>query len=84
MSVWHDFEFRWTHRDGSVNTYACMGYGTPEEARRDAERRAIMHGWTPPKWWQWWRRKDYPRERLYPAEGGPSQMPRPGSQSERP
>jgi hypothetical protein len=31
------------------------GCATPGEARREAWKEAEKNGWTPPRWWQWWR-----------------------------
>lgn len=49
---------RWTTFDGNVFTFELSGYSTVEEAKFDALRRAKVVGWTPPRWWQWWRRDD--------------------------
>lgn len=34
------------------------GKPTPKEAKTEAIGMAVRMGWTPPKWWQWWRRHD--------------------------
>ena len=49
--IWHDF-------DGARTEYNIDGCDTPEEARQLAIEAASYFGWTPPKWWQWWRWDD--------------------------
>lgn len=40
-------------------TIAIDGHGrTEEEALVDWRQNADAAGWTPPRWWQWWRRRD--------------------------
>jgi hypothetical protein len=36
-------------------TVSYMDCATREEAHRLAIEAAINEGWTPPRWWQWWR-----------------------------
>jgi hypothetical protein len=48
--------YRWTERNGCVTTLRLSDC----TAERAAEEAAAF-GWKPPKWWQWWRRDDYPR-----------------------
>ncbi len=45
---------RWTDWLGShvVSVDDCK---TPEEANTKVYEFAREQGWTPPKWWQWWR-----------------------------
>ncbi len=43
----------------SVEVDECV---TREEAREDALRFAIKAGWTPPRWWEFWRWSDQPRD----------------------
>jgi hypothetical protein len=52
---------RWTGRDGRVNILRMGPYPTAQEAWDKALHHARALGWTPPKWWQWWRFGDYPR-----------------------
>lgn len=49
---------RWTDFDGSKTTVSVNGFETLEEARAAAVRSAKDSGWTPPRWWQWWRWED--------------------------
>jgi hypothetical protein len=46
---------RWTRSDGAVLSVIVGDYGSHEEALRTAIDDAKSMGWTPPKWWQWWR-----------------------------
>lgn len=55
------FTVRLTTFSGQVREWVCHGAPTPEQARRRAVTHAVLHGWTPPRWWQWWRRHDQPR-----------------------
>lgn len=49
----------WTDRDGTVTRTTTKGHSTPEDALRDALKQARAFGWTPPKWWQYWRWNDW-------------------------
>jgi hypothetical protein len=46
---------RWTRSDGAVLSVIVRDCGSHEEALRMAIDDAKSMGWTPPKWWQWWR-----------------------------
>lgn len=48
----------WTSFGGDRSCINVDGCLTPEEARRDAINSAKRLGWTPPRWWQWWRWDD--------------------------
>lgn len=37
------------------NSFAVQGQPSPEEAKAMCIEWATKHGWTPPKWWQFWR-----------------------------
>lgn len=52
---WH---IKWTKIDGSVETFAVDGADSVSAAQEKAIKWAARNGWTPPKWWQWWRRRD--------------------------
>ena len=54
----YGFIITWSHLDGSTNELKVSGYRTPNMARLSAIVLATQQGWTRPKWWQWWRRKD--------------------------
>ena len=43
---------------GRETICGCNGHDTLEEAQKEAIEMAKLDGWTPPKWWEWWRRKD--------------------------
>jgi hypothetical protein len=45
----------WRDRNRAVTSVWVDGYDTPAEARAAALETAIEGGWTPPRWWQWWR-----------------------------
>jgi hypothetical protein len=53
-------EVRWTKFDGSKHTLEINDCDTLDEAVQTAFREAIKCGWTPPRWWQWWRWGDTP------------------------
>lgn len=59
--ITHGFEYRITLPDGRVETCADGGFTTREDAIFEFRFQLRMWGWTPPRWWQWWRWKDYPR-----------------------
>lgn len=46
---------RWYGLDGSVSTFTVDKCETPQEALSEAITSAKAFGWTPPRWWQWWR-----------------------------
>jgi hypothetical protein len=58
MTITHGQEIRWTARDGTITVIGDQGCATVEDAQRGALERAKSLGWTPPKWWQWWRWDD--------------------------
>jgi hypothetical protein len=45
----------WHDRDGTQTAISCQGHSSREAALKDALEGAISSGWTPPRWWQWWR-----------------------------
>ncbi len=55
---------KWTDFDGSVHTLGVDYCNTAEEATQTAFRIAIGAGWTPPRWWQWWRWRDTPAPKI--------------------
>jgi len=40
------------------SSFAVRGQPSYEEAKRKCIEWATKHGWTPPKWWQFWRWND--------------------------
>ena len=55
--VTYGVTIRWTDRNGQQSC-GVDGCETAEEAWEQAEGFARRCGWTPPKWWQWWRWHD--------------------------
>ena len=51
-------EIRWTHRNGNVTISSTKGHPTEELAKAQAIENAKHFGWTPPKWWEYWRWDD--------------------------
>lgn len=53
------FSVEWTDFSG---TWSCITVSrkTTEEAETAAFEEAKHFGWTPRKWWQWWRWDDTP------------------------
>ena len=52
---------RWTRRNGQVSEYRLTDFsnvGDLEVELKHIRRRIEREGWTPPRWWQWWRRHD--------------------------
>ena len=58
MSITYSQSVRWTGRDGNVSVLTVNGYPTAEAAAAKAFHDAREFGWTPPRWWQWWRKGD--------------------------
>lgn len=48
----------WRSFGGLTVSAAASGCSSPEEAEREALDYAKQMGWTPAKWWQWWRWRD--------------------------
>jgi hypothetical protein len=53
------FIFSWTTLNGERSEIGFTGC-----TKQEAIDRALEWGWTPPKWWQWWRWDDQPRKIL--------------------
>lgn len=51
-------EIRWTDRDGTVHRIVVDQCASSREARRMALKAAKIRGWTPARWWQFWRWND--------------------------
>lgn len=51
-------EIYWTQKDGTVTKVKVSGRESSEQAAKDVLWDALMFGWTPPRWWQWWRKND--------------------------
>lgn len=57
----YSYTIKWTLWSGESQTVSERWFDTLEEmeaARRETAKRI---GWTPPKWWQYWRWLDSPR-----------------------
>ena len=50
-------EIIWNSMAGQ-HSVKVEGCDSSEEARTEALRMAKESGWTPPRWWQWWRWSD--------------------------
>ena len=48
----------WHDRQGARYTVTVDGYETPEEAKKQALRRAAHEGWKLKRWFEWWRWQD--------------------------
>lgn len=46
--------FQWTHFDGTREVWSFSNF-----TREEADTAAEQAGWKPPRWWQWWRRRDW-------------------------
>ncbi len=56
----HGYTLRWT-RDWTgqnVSTYHACGYTSREEMETERAKLLLEIGWTPPRWWQFWRSRD--------------------------
>ncbi|MFE1601308.1 hypothetical protein [Methylobacterium sp. ID0610] len=54
----HGATIRWSSRGHGTAQVTTGGYATREEATAAAVRIAMEKGWTPPRWWQFWRWRD--------------------------
>jgi len=58
----YGYEISWTPKWGEgmqrIREDGFTSRSEMEQARRETIERI---GWTPPKWWQWWRMNDCPR-----------------------
>lgn len=66
--VGHGYYIQWNNGRDSIMVSGCE---TPEEAYEKAIAFATQSGWTPPKWWQFWRWNDSRANRL--ADNGPQE-----------
>lgn len=46
---------KWRGSNGTLSVVRVNNCASAEEARSIAFRDATAFGWTPRKWWQWWR-----------------------------
>lgn len=51
----HSHTVAWRDRDGTPHSVTIAGCATHEEAREAALATALALGYTPPRWYQWWR-----------------------------
>lgn len=54
----YGYRIDWTDSDGTRSYASTNGHRSPAAARDAALRMAKAMGWTPPRWWQWWRWDD--------------------------
>jgi hypothetical protein len=59
----HGYQIRWTERWDSpgATTIGERGFRSRAEMEKARAETIKRIGWTPPKWWQWWRWNDSPR-----------------------
>lgn len=55
----------WTTLSGTKTTIEVKGAPSATAGYYAALVMAREDGWTPPRWWHWWRRDDFPNWRLY-------------------
>ena len=48
-------KIEWRGLDGSVSAVEVNECESPQEAIDEAIKSAKAFGWSPPRWWQWWR-----------------------------
>jgi len=58
--ILHSRAFTWQPDMASTITVHSGKYPTPEDADRDCREQALALGYQPPRWWQFWRRGEYP------------------------
>ena len=54
----YGFRINWKTFDGESCCVKSSGHKSIDHAKAYCIASAEMAGWTPPKWWQWWRRGD--------------------------
>ena len=54
----YGYDITYTDFWGCSTTCGVSGCPTLEMAKKEALELAESDGWTPPKWWQWWRWND--------------------------
>ena len=60
----------WTTWRGGKREIWIEGCNSLEYARQIVFKQARDAGWTPPRWWQWWRWRDRPRKDLSVEKDG--------------
>lgn len=53
--ITHGQTITWTDFNGTRSSFEATGCVSAQAALREAIAGAKAFGWTPPKWWQWWR-----------------------------
>ncbi len=57
----YGYSIHWTQFDGTKQRVSAEWFDTLEEMEREraeAFKTLKKVGWTPPRWWQWWRWND--------------------------
>lgn len=55
MLTTYGYTVRWKDFDGTLHTVKIIEMRSMEDAKRYAFECAKKQGYTPRKWWQWWR-----------------------------
>lgn len=58
MSTTYGYSIQWTTFCGGKTSAGVSEMPSPEVAYHEALAFAIRCGWTPPRWWQFWRWSD--------------------------
>lgn len=58
------YVFHWPEGNGVIRKMFVMN-----ASKDDAIREAMSSGWTPPRWWQFWRWYMFPRPSNWPNKG---------------
>ncbi len=53
-------EIHWTEFNGTKNSFGIHNAETRDAALKAIAETAPKMGWTPRRWWQWWRWSDTP------------------------
>jgi hypothetical protein len=62
MTTTYGFSYRITKFDGTKREAGGVGYEDRTEMLKDWTDALEREGYSPPRWWQFWRWSDYPRD----------------------
>lgn len=60
--IQHGQAINWTTKEGAKLRVVVSHHESRQAAVREAFDAAERMGWTPPRWWEWWRWRDVPRQ----------------------
>jgi hypothetical protein len=66
----YSFTIRWYEFNGTMTAIRAESTLSMGDAISKSFADAKECGWTPPRWWQWWRWKEHVRREILPTVAG--------------